>query len=215
MAPKKRAAPTPKKAGTAGTAKKQKSAAKKSASGKKEQPGPPSDKGQVRLDSPGFGTRVDETVQDHDALKRKYMLTEAFHDVIMVKYSAYKLRCAAGKEDDEKTPHVLPLPNIPVADSKIQSMLWSGWWETDQIILPTTEHFPQTLEVKDGDEGKAQSNSKADVGLIRPVNVKQAEALLQSFKENGNLFDPMHPVVSSLRFSFVYFFFYPITSHSV
>ena len=203
MAPKKRAAATPKKAAPV---KKHKGTAKKPASGKKEQPGPPSDKGHVRLDSPGFGTRVAEKVQEHDALKRKYMLTDAYHAQILVLYSAYKSRVADGSEEKEPQPHILPLPDIPQADSKIQSMLMSSWWETDGIILPTAVHFPQTLEVKGGDEGKENANSsKADVGLIRPVNVKQAEALCASFKDNGNLFDPMHPVGSSLRFCFVYF----------
>jgi hypothetical protein len=194
MAPKRGASTPAKKSSKSSSS--SSSSSKKSASAKKQKMSPLSDKGEVRLDSPGFGVRADDKIQDHDALRRKYMLTQDYYQQIWLHYTSYK---TANHPPEHKCP-VLTEPTL-IEDPDNQPVLSSHWWPTELIILPTAAHFPQTLGTEELDE-ETKSSSSAAMGLIRPVNVKQAEALLQSFKENGNCFDPNHPVRSRLRFKF-------------
>ena len=175
----------------------------KSSSRKKQKTGAPSDSGKVRLDSPGCGLRADEVIQDHDALRSKYMLTEAVHGPMNLSYMTWK--AGRGLEGDEKTIPILPKPNRCFAATENQPVLFSTWWPTNGIILPSSEHFPQPkASSNQQSEEETKPSCAADIGLIRPVNMKQAEALIASFEDNGGLFDPSHPV-SSRFFAFVFF----------
>ena len=196
--PPKRAANSAKKASKSSSS----SSSSSSSKSKKQKISPLSDKGEVRLDSPGFGTRQDDKILDHDALRRKYMLTEGYVGQIRLHYNKHK-ESTANQPPEQKCP-ILPEPTVEVGSDN-QPVLSSHWWPTDQVILPTAAHFPQTLRTEESDEDNTATHCVSAVGLIRPVNVKQADALMQSFKENGNCFDPNHPVISRLRFSFVMF----------
>jgi hypothetical protein len=138
----------------------------------------PSDGGYVRLDSPGCGARADEVLGCFGDIKNTYLIHEDQYEALRYAYSHAK--------STNKLKH-LKGDLLPPTIGSTEQPLFSTWWPTDNIILPTEEHFPSCAGVGNG-------GGAAGVGLIRPVNTVQAEALLKSFNENGGKYNPAHPV---------------------
>ena len=145
------------------------------------------------------------------------MLTEDYASQIWLAYNFY--RASRGDNEEKKKPvSILAVP-VATPPSDNQPMLFSTWWPTQRVILPTPEHFPQPKSSSKKSEAcgeDSKSSWVASIGPIRPVNIKQTQALLKSFEENGNRFDPAHPVSSGFfAFVLVWFATIIIVSHGV
>jgi hypothetical protein len=68
-------------------------------------------------------------------------------------------------------------------------VMFSMWWPTARIILPTHTHFP--VDPKEGNDTLKETSS---MGLIRPVSVANMEGLVKAFAEHGGTYDAGHPV---------------------
>jgi hypothetical protein len=119
----------------------------------------------VRTESP-----LMEAMPSPKEVKDKYMISEAD----MMGWRAV----AEDKKVDEASEAFVGAKGV----------MYSAWWATSQILLPTNAHFP----------GKQNKNAtlsvEANMGLIRPVSTESLENLKAAFEEHGNMYDAGHPV---------------------
>ena len=156
-----------------------------------------SDRGAVRQDSPGCGERTDEDVPDHAALKRMYLVTESdvkHHCALYALHKANKSNTVhtADKAIADWKREVQRVEDEKVPADLVEAVMYSMWWKTSDILLPTASHFKR--------QGAAPASKTAagsdSIGLIRPINQDQAARLQTSFMDNNGNYNPQHPVNS-------------------
>ena len=153
------------------------------------------DAGRVRFASPGKGARAAEPMPNFVMLKEKYLLTNAYMDMVenAVAITApvspsekpkKNTFATVGKPSSSSSdPSTSPRDKSAVVD-KDPNMLYSAWIDTNRVQLPQSHHFSfGANEVKEN-----------LAGLIRPIKVKHAEGVRRAFVENGNKYDPARPV---------------------
>ena len=94
----------------------------------------------------------------------------------------------------------------PAADEDDFLINYSLWWETSQIILPTSVHFP----AKSHNMLEGMPSDGAEIGLIRPVHTERAYKIGKIFTESGDKYNPDFPVLFARAFiySFLHSFLF-------
>ena len=155
------------------------------------------DAGRVRFDSPGKGARAAEPMPNFVMLKEKYLLTNAYMNMVenavaitapvspSKKPKKNTFATVSKPSSSSSDPSTSPRDKSAVVD-KDPNMLYSAWIDTNRVHLPRSHHF---------NFGTDESKDHLDLGgLIRPVKVKHAEGLKRSFEEMGLKYDPAKPV---------------------
>jgi hypothetical protein len=128
------------------------------------------DKGNIRLSSPGFGSRKNESTEfTTKDIREKYVLNAGF---------VMKCMAPEGTTVDEESKEYKDACTLD----------YSAWWPTNSIILPTNFHFPPS------NSEDAEESPEGTAGLIRPVSETQVTAIEKAFDEFGGTFNPEFPV---------------------